>query len=83
MVLDGIPLVRDARRLPDYRVETVARAVLGRGKKIDPDAPDAAAEITRLWREEPEALALYRLNALDAGVKGALEFGPDARAQAA
>lgn len=61
VVLDGIPLVRDALRLPDYRLETVARAVLGRGKKIDPDAPDAAAEITRLWREEPEALALYNL----------------------
>ncbi len=61
MVLDGIPLVRDALRLPDYRLETVARAVLGRGKKIDADAPDAAAEILRMWREEPEALAAYNL----------------------
>ena len=31
MVLDGIALVRDALRLEDYRLETVARAVLGRG----------------------------------------------------
>jgi DNA polymerase-2 len=61
VALDGIPLVRDALRLPDYRLETVARAVLGRGKRIDPDAPDAAAEISRLWREEPEALAAYNL----------------------
>ncbi len=61
MVLDGIPLVRDALRLPDYRLETVARAVLGRGKKIDQDVPDAAAEIQRLWREEPAALAAYNL----------------------
>jgi DNA polymerase-2 len=61
MVLDGIPLVRDALKLPDYRLETVARAVLGRGKKIDQDVPDAAAEILRLWREEPEALAAYNL----------------------
>jgi DNA polymerase-2 len=61
MVLDGIPLVRDALKLPDYRLETVARAVLGRGKKLDPDVPDAAQEILRLWREEPEALAAYNL----------------------
>ena len=33
MVTDGFPLVRDAMRLPDYRLETVARAILGRGKK--------------------------------------------------
>ena len=61
VVLDGIPLVRDAIRLVDYRLETVARAVLGRGKKIDQDAPDAGAEIARLWREDPEALAAYNL----------------------
>jgi 3'-5' exoribonuclease len=29
----------------------------------------------------PEALALYRLNALDAGVKGALEHGLEGRSQ--
>ncbi len=61
MVLDGIQLVRDALRLPDYRLDTVARAVLARGKKIDPDAPDAAREILRMWREDPEALVAYNL----------------------
>jgi DNA polymerase-2 len=61
MVLDGIPLVRDALKLADYRLETVARSVLGRGKTIDQEVPDAAAEILRLWREEPEALAAYNL----------------------
>ncbi|MCE2392479.1 MAG: DNA polymerase II [Proteobacteria bacterium] len=61
VVLDGIPLVRDALRLEDYRLETVARAVLGRGKRIDSDAPDAAAEITRLYREDVEALIAYNL----------------------
>lgn len=61
IVLDGIPLVRDALRLPDYRLETVARAVLGRGKLIDSDAPDSAAEISRLHAEEPEALVRYNL----------------------
>lgn len=61
MVLDGIGLVRDALRLPDYRLDTVARAVLGRGKRIDADVPDAAAEIQRLRREEPRALVAYNL----------------------
>src|SRR5262245_19214694 len=61
MVLDGIGLVRDALRLPDYRLDTVARQLLGRGKLIDPDAPDAAQEILRMWREDPEALVAYNL----------------------
>jgi DNA polymerase-2 len=61
MVLDGIALVRDAMRLPDYRLETVAQLVLGRGKKIDAQAPHAGHEIQRLYREEPEALVRYNL----------------------
>jgi DNA polymerase-2 len=61
MVLDGIVLVRDALRLPDYRLDTVARHVVGRGKLIDPDAPDAAREILRMWRDDPEALVAYNL----------------------
>jgi DNA polymerase-2 len=61
MVLDGIGLVRDAMRLEDYRLETVARAVLGRGKRIDADAPDAAAEILRMFEHDPEALVAYNL----------------------
>ncbi len=59
MVIDGIPLVRDALRLDDYRLGTVAQSVLGRGKLIDEEAPDAAAEITRMYREEPESLVAY------------------------
>lgn len=61
MILDGIPLVRDAMRLEDYRLETVARHVLGRGKLIDGEAPDAGAEIDRLYREDPAALVAYNL----------------------
>jgi DNA polymerase-2 len=61
MVIDGIPLVRDAMRLPDYRLETVARELLGRGKKIDQSAPNKADEILRMWREDPEALVAYNL----------------------
>jgi DNA polymerase-2 len=60
MVLDGIPLVRDAMRLEDYRLETVARAVLDRGKLIEKTG-DAAAEITRLYEEDREALVAYNL----------------------
>jgi DNA polymerase-2 len=59
MVLDGIALVRDAVRLEDYRLETAARALLGRGKLLDREAGDAGAEIERMWREDPEALAAY------------------------
>jgi DNA polymerase-2 len=61
MVLDGIPMVRDAMRLPDYRLGTVAHAVLGRGKLIDEEAPDPGAEILRMYREEPAALVAYNL----------------------
>lgn len=59
VVLDGIPLVRDAVRLEDYRLETAAREILGRGKLIDAEAPDSAAEIDRLYREDPAALVAY------------------------
>jgi DNA polymerase-2 len=59
MVLDGIALVRDAVRLEDYRLETAARALLGRGKRTLRDAGDRAEEIERLFREDPEALAAY------------------------
>ncbi len=59
MVLDGIALVRDAVRLEDYRLETAARAILGRGKLIGPEVGDAAGEIERLFREDPGALVAY------------------------
>lgn len=59
VVVDALPLVRDAVKLPDYRLETVARERLGRGKLIDAAAPDKAAEIQRLARDEPEALVRY------------------------
>ncbi len=59
MVLDGLDLVRDAVRLEDYRLETAAQALLGRGKRIDAEVPDRAAEISRLAREDPAALVAY------------------------
>jgi DNA polymerase-2 len=64
MVLDADALVRDALRLEDYRLDTVARHVLGRGKEIDLEVPDRAAEIERLYAEDRPALVAY--NRVDA-----------------
>jgi DNA polymerase-2 len=58
VVLDGLALVRDALRLDDYRLEAVAQRTLGRGKKLA-EVADPAAEIDRLYREDPEALVAY------------------------
>ncbi len=59
VVVDALPLVRDALKLPDYRLETVARERLGRGKLIDAEAPDKAREIERMYRDDTEALVRY------------------------
>ena len=61
IVLDGLPLVRDALRLDDYRLETVAQHVLGRGKRISEHGESKVDEIQRLAKEEPLALAAYNL----------------------
>ena len=59
-VLDGIGLVRDAAiLLDDYRLDTAARVLLGRGKRMDEDVADRGAEIVRLYREDPAELAAY------------------------
>ena len=58
-----------ARRLdgfPDAKLHAISHCILAH------HGPDALP--SRQFRS-PEALALYRLNALDAGVKGALEHG--------
>jgi DNA polymerase-2 len=59
-VLDGLALLRSAFvRLDDYRLETAARAILGRGKLFGPE--HRGAEIERAWREDPARLAAYNL----------------------
>ncbi len=58
VVLDGLALVRDALRLDDYRLGAVAQELLGRGKRIAQVA-DPAAEIARMYREDPAALVAY------------------------
>jgi DNA polymerase-2 len=58
-VVDGPGLVRDAFiTLDDYRLETAARELLGRGKRIA-HGPDPAREIERMYREDPAAFVAY------------------------
>ncbi len=62
-VMDALWLVRlSGMGLEDYRLETVARALLGRGKLLDrkPGESNVAA-IERLYRSDPEALCSYCL----------------------
>ncbi len=58
-VLDGLWLVRFAGMgLEDYRLETVAQSVLGRGKRIDEKPGESrTAAVERLYREEPTTSA--------------------------
>jgi DNA polymerase-2 len=60
-VVDALWLVRLANLgLEDYRLETVAQALLGRGKLLDRGKGESGAEaVERLYREDPTALCLY------------------------
>ena len=60
-VLDALWLVRMAGMgLEDYRLETVAQAVLGRGKRIEERPGETrTAAVERLYREEPDKLCEY------------------------
>ncbi len=59
-VLDAQGLVRDAFiPLADYRLETAARQILGRGKTIEGEGLARAREIERLYREDPAAFVEY------------------------
>jgi len=64
VVLDGVATLRNASlSFERYTLEHVAQTVLGRGKKIDRASAqhDALAEIRRMYRDEPLALAAYNL----------------------
>jgi DNA polymerase-2 len=57
VVLDGLALMRSAWiRLDDYRLETAARALLGKGKLLA-----GVAQIEAAYRSEPARLAAYNL----------------------
>jgi len=62
-VLDALWLVRFAGMgLEDYRLETVAQNVLGRGKRIEERPGESrTAAVERLYREDPTGLCLYCL----------------------
>ena len=60
-VLDAMWLVRTAGiGLEDYRLETVAQSVLGRGKRIDElPGESRTAAVERLYQKEPDSLCAY------------------------
>ncbi|MEM9865285.1 MAG: DNA polymerase II, partial [Myxococcota bacterium] len=61
VMLDGLATLRSATfSFESFRLEDVAQALLGRGKKIE-HGGDPVAEIRRLFHEDPEALAAYNL----------------------
>jgi DNA polymerase II len=62
-VMDALWLVRMAGMgLEDYKLETVAQTVLGRGKRIEElPGESKTAAIMRIYREDPESLCLYCL----------------------
>lgn len=60
LVLDAISLMRGAfMRLEDYKLETAARELLGRGKLLSGD--HRGREIERLYQEQPQRLVEYNL----------------------
>jgi DNA polymerase-2 len=60
LVVDAGALLRGAFiRLPDYKLETAAQTLLGRGKLIAGD--DRGVEIERMYRSDPQRLVDYNL----------------------
>lgn len=64
VVLDGIATLKSATggfpRFERFTLDHVARELLGRGKRIARTA-DPMAEIRRMYRDDPDALAAYNL----------------------
>ena len=62
VVVDGIPALRGSFfDFENYRLETVAQAVLGEGKALTFAGGDKQAEIDHLFRDDKETLAAYNL----------------------
>ena len=60
LVLDGLALLHGAFiRLPDYRLETAAQTILGRGKLIG--GHHRADAILRAYHDDPERFVAYNL----------------------
>jgi len=61
VVMDALSLTHASSvRLEDYRLETAAQALLGRGKLLG--GADRAAEIEAAYRSDPERLVAYNAN---------------------
>jgi DNA polymerase elongation subunit (family B) len=61
VVLDGLALLRGAFiRLEDYKLETAAQSILGRGKLMVGE--ERGAEIEDAYRTDPARLVAYNLN---------------------
>ncbi len=61
VVLDGGATLKNATwSLERYTLDAVAKALLGRGK-LGAEGADPLAEIRRMYRDEPDALAAYNL----------------------
>ena len=60
-IIDGPQTMRqNFFKFENFKLETVAREILGRGKDIS-EEEDKVGEIERRYREDPEALARYNL----------------------
>ncbi|WP_207063839.1 DNA polymerase II [Motiliproteus sp. SC1-56] len=61
VAVDGIECLKSATyRFESYALDAVARELLGRGKLIE-EAGGRGEEISRLYRDDPQALAAYNL----------------------
>ena len=62
VAIDGIDALRSATwRFPSFSLENVARTLLDRGKKVEPDVDDRFAEIEYNFLNNKPALAAYNL----------------------
>ena len=60
-IIDGLQTMKqNFFKFENFKLETVAQEILGRGKDIS-EEQDKVAEIERRYREDPEALAQYNL----------------------
>ncbi len=61
-IIDGLQTMRqNFYKFENFKLETVARELLGRGKDIEEDGEAKIEEIERRYREDPDALARYNL----------------------
>ena len=62
LVIDGPPALRGAfLKFSDWRLDTVAHELLGRGKEISAGGTEKVDEIERRYRDDKAALARYNL----------------------